>query len=99
MSENRFEIYKNYGVLGAEKRGVFTYGVPASTATCSDKFLVELSENKYFSLYYNTMDQLMVESSWGGHYTVNEVLYGNEKPCFIALENGKERMVYLKEVE
>ena len=57
MNENRFEIYKNYGVLGAEKRGIFTYGGQASTATCGDKFLVELPENKYFSFYYNTRSE------------------------------------------
>lgn len=95
----QFEIYKNYGVLGADKRAVYTYGGEHHTAKCSDKMTVELPENEYFSFYKNYMDQLMVESSWGGHYDVNEVLKGNEKPCFIAIDDtGKEHRVYLKEI-
>lgn len=91
-----FEIYCNYGVLGAEKRNVYTYGVEHSQATTSDKMTVELPENQYFSLYENAAGELMVEASWGWNYEINEVLSGNSKPCFSAFDKGgKEHRVFL----
>ena len=42
----------------------------------------------------------MVEASWGWQYTINEVLNGEEKPCFYALDKHKAaHRVYLEIVE
>lgn len=96
----KFEIYKNYGVLAREKREIYTYGGEHPQATCSDKITVELPENKFFSLYENFMGDLMVETADGHKYMINDVLYGREKPCFQAYdEDGKQKRVYLEEVE
>lgn len=39
------EIYRNYGVLGAEKRNVFTYGGEHPTADCSDTLTVAVPDD------------------------------------------------------
>lgn len=94
-----FKIYCNYGVLAAEKRNVYTYGSQHPTATCSDEMMVRLPENDVFTLFENTSGDLMVESEWGFQYEINEVLQGNEKPCFYAVDhNGKGHRIYLEEV-
>lgn len=91
-------IYRNYGVTGAEKRSVYTYGEQHAWAVCSDKIEVEIPEG--WKIFKNYMDQTMVESPWGEYYEINEVLQGNEKPCFYALDaNMKGHRVYLKEIE
>ena len=95
-----FKIYCNYGVLAAEKRNVYTYGCQHSTATCSDEMLVRLPENNVFSLYENKMGELMVETSWGWSYDINDVLQGNDTPCFFAIDDSeKGHRVYLEVVE
>ena len=66
------EIYKNYGVLAAEKRNVYTFGAPASTATCSDKMTVVVPDG--WELYQNEMGRTMVTAPWGWDYDINEVL-------------------------
>ncbi len=97
MSE--FKIYKNYGVLGREKRAVYTYGGQHQTATCSDEIIVKLPKNDSFSLYENVLGQIMVECPWGHQYDINDVLEGNEKPCFFAFDtNKKGHRVYLEEI-
>ena len=85
----KFEIYCNYGVLGSEKRNIYTYGHEHIYATCSDKLTVVLPENDVFSIYKNVMGELMVESSWGWQYGINEVLQGKENPCFYAIDSDK----------
>ena len=74
------KIYCNYGCLSAEKRNVYTYGAPEATATCWDEITVEAPEG--WEPYENYMGELMVTAPWGTNYTINEVLEGNEKPCF-----------------
>ena len=94
-----FKIYCNYGVLAKEKRNVYTYGDQHSTAICSDEMIVRLPKNNTFTIYQNNMGELMVESSWGWTYTINEVLEGNDRPCFYALDkDGKGHRIYLEEV-
>ena len=96
----KFEIYCNHGVLGAEKRNVWTYNVEHSRGVCSEKFIVRLPENDSFKIYESATGELMVESSWGWQYTINEVLNGEEKPCFYALDKHKAaHRVYLEIVE
>lgn len=99
MKNNQFEIFANYGVLGAEKRIVYSYITPCSDIY--DKVIVELPENDSFNLYENYMGDLMVETTWGDRYTVNDVLNDlHDKPLFNALENGnKWHRVYLNIIE
>ena len=40
----KIKIYCNYGCLSAEKRNIYTYGCPDSTATCWDEMTVEIPE-------------------------------------------------------
>lgn len=95
-----FEIFRNFGVLGLDKKNVYTYGAEHPTAACSDCITVSLPENEWFSLYENYMGRLMVESSWGWQYDINEVLLNGNRPCFCATDkDGKKHSVYLKEVE
>lgn len=95
-----FKIYRNYGVLTAEKRDVYTYGGQHFRATCSDEITVRLPENDTFILYKNADDKLMVEAAWGWNYEINEVLQGNDKPCFFAIDShGKGHRVFLMEVK
>ena len=82
----KIKIYCNYGVLAAEKRNVYTYGAPHSAATCWDEMTVEIPEK--WDPYENNVGELMVTAPWGWSYSINEVLQGNEKPCFYALDNN-----------
>ena len=50
--KNQFKIYANYGVLGREKRVVYSYGVPMVEA--NDELIVELPENDSFKFYENS---------------------------------------------
>lgn len=97
--KNKFKIFANYGVLGAEKRIVYSYMTPCSDIY--DELIAELPENDSFSLYENYMGDLMVETMWGDRYTVHDVLNDlNDKPLFNALENGnKWHRVYLNIIE
>ena len=92
------EIYCNYGVLTAEKRNIYTFGNHHSTAACWDKMEVEIPTG--WELYENQIGETMVTSPWGWNYEINEVLEGNEKPCFYAKDkSGKGYRTYLKIVE
>lgn len=92
------KIYRNYGVLTAEKRSVYTFCAPHNTATCWDEMEVEVPEN--WKLYENQMGQTMVTAPWGWNYEINEVLQGNDNPCFYALDpNRKGHREYLKILE
>lgn len=89
------KIYCNYGVLAAEKRNVYTYGAPEATATYWDEITVEIPEE--WETYENNAGDLMVTAPWGWSYKINEVLQGDEKPYFYALDNGmKGHRQYLK---
>lgn len=78
------KIYKNYGVLGSEKRNVYTYGAEHPHATCSDKITAQVPEG--WKLCKNMMDQTIVEAPWGQTYMINEVLTGDSNPCFMAID-------------
>ena len=69
----RFEIYKNYGVLGAEKKYVYTFKVPHLHGDFAERLSVELPMNEYFTLAEDKNGRLYV---------------GNVKPCFYALDTG-----------
>lgn len=93
----KLEIYCNYGVLGSEKRNVYTCGAEHVHAVCSDRMTVVVPDE--WELYKNPAGTAMVKAPWGECFEVNEVLQGKEKPCFYALDgNMKGHRVYLKEV-
>lgn len=76
------EIYENYGVLGAEKRSVYTYGSEHVHATCSEKITVEIPEG--WELWRDRMGREKVTAPWGWGYDIDEVLSGNARPEFAA---------------
>ena len=95
---NTIEIYCNYGVLAAEKRNVYTFGGEHPRATCSVNMFVVVPVG--WELDQNQAGQTMVTAPWGWDYDINEVLQGNEKPCFYALDKGMNgRRAYLEVVE
>lgn len=92
------KIYCNYGVLAAEKRNIYTYGAPHDAAACYDEMTVEIPEE--WEPYENNVGDLMVTAPWGWSYSINEVLQGNEKPCFYALDKSmKGHRTYLKIID
>lgn len=92
------EIYCNYGVLGAEKRNIYTYGEQHSRATCSDRMTVFIPDD--WDVFQNDAHQTIVEAPWGWFYPINEVLQGNKKPCFYAMDKDmKGHRCYLEMVE
>ena len=92
------EIYENYGCLAAEKRKVYTYGAEHATATCCEKITAEIPDG--WELFENTMGQKMVKAPWGWEYGINEVLKGNERPEFCAMDkNGNLKRFALKVIE
>lgn len=94
-SMKTFKAFRNYGVMGAENRIIWTAGVPLSEINEETK--LEVPDG--WELYRNQMEQLMVSSPWGWNYEINDVLHGNEAPCFYALDKeGKRYREYLKEV-
>lgn len=89
------EIYKNYGVLAAEKRSVYTYGGPHFTAITSDLITVEIPAE--WDVFENHDGELIVTAPWGTPYTINEVLGGDSRPEFSAVDgNNKLRRVALR---
>ncbi len=91
-----FTIYKNYGVLGAEKKSRYTYGAEHPHADTSEEINVTLPENDSFEICENDRGELFVKSAWGWDYEINEVLEGDKKPCFYALDkNMTGHRVYL----
>lgn len=75
-----FPIYRNYGVLGAEKRNVYTYGCSHPEGVCSDEMNVTLPENNCFQVYETAAGGLAVDSAWGWSYSINDVLEGDKRP-------------------
>lgn len=92
---NVFKAYKNYGVLAAEKRIVWTCDRPHFRATCSDEVEVKVPEK--WDLWKNVCDETCVTSPEGEKFLIAEILKGNENPCFSYYDkNGKERIVRLE---
>ena len=92
---NTFKGHVNYGCLAAEKRPVFTAGLPHATATASDP--VEYTVPEGWELGENAAGQTLVTAPWGWTYDPNELLAGKEHPCFIAVDKeGNEHRVELK---
>lgn len=90
------EIFKNYGVLGAEKRNVYTYGCEHTRAVCSDKMKVEIPES--WELWENAAGQKNVTAPWSWDYEIDEVLAGNERPEFMAMDKEMKLHHYKLEI-
>ena len=89
------EIYKNYGCLTAEKRSLYTYGVPHPTAVCSDKMTVEIPDG--WTLCETVSGGMIVTAPWGWDYQINEVLAGDTSPLFRAVDkDGRSYMRALR---
>lgn len=86
------EIYANYGVLAAEKRIVYTFEAPHATATCSDRMTVAIPDG--WEVFQNRAGRTMVTAPWGWDYGIDEVLQGNEYPCFRAYDKGMNMRVF-----
>lgn len=93
------DIYCNYGVLGAEKRNVYTYGEPHFRGTYSDEMTVIVPDG--WELYGTISGGAGVTAPWGWDYEINEILSDvNGHPAFIALDkNGRPRTAYLYTAE
>lgn len=79
------EIYRNYGVLGSEKRNIYTFGGEHPNAKCSDKMTVIVPDG--WDVYENQVGKTMVSSPWGWDYEINEILKDkNGLPSFQALD-------------
>lgn len=76
----QFDIYKNYGVLGAEKRAVYTVGVPSSTAKCYDRLTVEAPAG--WEIWESESGELCATAPCGTNYLVREILCGDDRPTF-----------------
>lgn len=91
-------IFRNYGVLAAEKRCTYTYGMAAETAVTSDKITVRIPDG--WSIFENQTGEEVLESPWGWTYEPNEVLAGNVNPIFLVLDReGRKHNIRLEVVE
>lgn len=52
--------------------------------------IVRLPENDSFEIYETVSGSLAVESAWGWNYDINDILQGNEDPCFYALDDSQK---------
>ena len=46
----KFKIFRNYGVLAAEKRNVYTYGGANPLSDYAEEITVKLPDNEFFEL-------------------------------------------------
>lgn len=91
-----FKIFKNCGTLAAEKRNMYTYGGAHPLSDYAEEVTVRLPSNEFFELEENSAGDLFVRSAWGWDYEINELLQGDENPCFFALDKGMDsRRIYL----
>lgn len=89
------KIFANYGCLAAEKRIVYTHGLPEATAVTSEEIEVELPQN--FNVYEGKMGDLCVEYPDKSTYLLNDVLNSrNDVP--VLLLPGSEGAVPMKKV-
>lgn len=83
------DIYVNYGVLGAEKRNIYTFGAEHPRAACSDKMTVVVPEG--WELYQSKAGQTMITAPWGWDYDINEILTDiNGRAAFRVLDKNME---------
>lgn len=82
------ELYKNYGVLAAEKRVMYTYGNDSEQAAFSEKIEVKIPDGWEV---VKTKTDIAIVAPWGWIYTPNELLHDNGgKPCFSGADKNGE---------
>ena len=59
------QIYRNYGVLGADKRAIYTESAEADTAITSDQITVKLLEG--WDIAHNAYGGTLLVAPWGRH--------------------------------
>ena len=92
------KIYRNYGVLAAEKRNIYTYGAEHPRAVCSDCLTVEIPEG--WQLFKTTSEDFAITAPWGWDYDINDVLQGEKYPYFRAYDKDMNLRVFqLEEVK
>lgn len=92
------KIFRNYGCLAAEKRVIYTYGTEAETAVCSDEITVGVPDD--WEVYETVSGEFACETPWGGRFGINQLLGGDEYPCFVAYDNaGKLHHIRLDTAE
>lgn len=67
-------IYKNYGILRAEKRALYS----TAAADISDELIVEIPEELH--PYETEMGEIAIKPENSYPYLLRETLIGNEKP-------------------
>lgn len=88
------EIYRNFGVLAAEKRYIYTFGNPNPTAAAYDTLTVEIPDD--WDVYKNAYGETIVVAPSGQVYTPNEILIGNNAPEFCVVDkNLRQRCIPL----
>ena len=96
-SMTRINIFRNYGVLAAEKRNIYTYGGASESATCADEITVELPEG--WELSENYIGDPLLVAPWRTCYLVNVVLGGDKYPHIIVRDpDFNLRRFELKEI-
>ena len=81
-------IYENYGALVDEKRSVYTFGAPHSTAVAWEKLKVQVPDG--WEATENEAGSTIIISPWGWNYTVNELLIGDKGPVFYAVDDKQK---------
>lgn len=76
----RIKIYKNSGCLASEKRIIYTYGSPAETAVCWDEIEAEIPEG--WEIAESICGDVICISPDRYTYLINDILAGNDCPCF-----------------
>lgn len=76
-----FRLFKNYGVLGAGKRAVYSVGTPIDNATCYD--VLDVKAPKGCDVCESASGELCVTIA-GTDYLMREVLCGDANPYFRA---------------
>lgn len=90
-----FKGYANYGCLAAEKRIIYTGENPAGTAKVSEE--MEFTVPEGWEVDEDAVGRIILTSPWGWTYFPNEVLAGNEKPCFLVMDkDAKEHRIAIK---
>lgn len=87
----KIKAYRNYGVLGNEKRVICTVGAPSATALTYDEIEIEIPET--FSVSENAMGSTLIDTPDGKTYLANELIsWRNGRPV-LAWCDGSQHFV------
>lgn len=83
---NKFKAYRNYGVLGAEKRVIYTAIQSHPRAVTSEEISVTIPKKCGWELYEAVYGNMCVKAPWGWSYDLSEVICGKDYPYFEAMD-------------